>query len=197
MKKFLFAIAMLLAAPFAAQAQGTYAIQPGDVLSITVLEDTNLNRQVLVRPDGGISMPIAGNIRAAGNTVSAVERTIKERLRGGFSVEPTVSVALTQLGTPLGATLTTTDIYVVGEAGTTGLLQLEPGTTMLQAIAQAGGPSQFAATKRIQLRRTDRTGKETIYLFNYDAAQRGTAISNNLVVQSGDVILFPERRLFE
>ena len=197
MKKLIIAALMLIAAPFMAQAQGTYAVQPGDVLSITVLEDTNLNRQVLVRPDGGISMPIAGNIRAAGNTVSGIERTIKERLRSGFSVEPTVSVALTQLGTPLGATLTTTDIYVVGEAGSTGLLQVQPGTTMLQAIAEAGGPSQFAATKRIQLRRTDRSGQETIYLFNYDAAQRGARISNNLVVQTGDVILFPERRLFE
>ena len=67
MKKLIIAALMLIAAPFMAQAQGTYAVQPGDVLSITVLEDTNLNRQVLVRPDGGISMPIAGNIRAAGN----------------------------------------------------------------------------------------------------------------------------------
>ena len=197
MKKLLIAVAMLLTAPFVAQAQGTYAVQPGDVLSITVLEDTNLNRQVLVRPDGGISMPIAGNIRAAGNTVSGIERTIKERLREGFSVEPTVSVALTQLGTPSLAATTTSDIYVVGEAGQTGLLQLEPGTTILQAIAQAGGPSQFAASKRIQLRRTGRDGQETIFLFNYDAAQRGARITNNLVVQSGDVILFPERRLFE
>jgi len=199
MKKLLIAVAMLLAAPFAASAQGTYAVQPGDVLSITVLEDTNLNRQVLVRPDGGISMPIAGNIRAAGNTVSGIERTIKERLRAGFSVEPTVSVALTQLGVGqlTAEELETTDIYVVGEAGQTGLVQLEPGATLLQAIAQAGGPSQFAATKRIQLRRVGRDGTETIFLFNYEAAQRGARITNNLVVQNGDVILFPERRLFE
>ena len=196
MKQLLIAFAMLLAAPFAA-AQGTYTVQPGDVLSITVLEDTNLNRQVLVRPDGGISMPIAGNIRAAGNTVAGIERAITQRLASGFSVTPTVSVALTQLGTIDPNALNTTDIYVVGEAGTTGLLQLQPGTTMLQAIAEAGGPSQFAATKRIQLRRMEADGKETIYLFNYDAAQRGARISNNLVVQAGDVILFPERRLFE
>lgn len=196
MKQLLIAFAMLLAAPFAA-AQGTYTVQPGDVLSITVLEDTNLNRQVLVRPDGGISMPIAGNIRAAGNTVSGIERAITERLASGFSVTPTVSVALTQVGTLDATALDTTDIYVVGEAGTTGLLQLQPGTTILQAIAEAGGPTQFAATKRIQLRRMGASGKETIYLFNYDAAQRGARISNNLMVQAGDVILFPERRLFE
>ena len=196
MKRLLLALALLLAAPFAF-AQGTYLVQPGDILSISVLEDTNLNRQVLVRPDGGISMPIAGNIRAAGNTVSGIERTITERLAPGFSVQPTVSVALTQLGTPLGGTLTTTDIFIVGEAGTPGLLQVEPGTTLLQAIALAGGPTQFAATKRIQLRRAGKGGHETIYLFNYDAAERGARIKNNLVVRGGDVILFPERRLFE
>ena len=196
MKKLLLALGLLLAAPFAF-AQGTYLVQPGDILSISVLEDTNLNRQVLVRPDGGISMPIAGNVRAAGNTVAGIERTITERLAPGFSVTPTVSVALTQLGTPLGGTLTTTDIFIVGEAGTPGLLQVEPGTTLLQAIALAGGPTQFAATKRIQLRRAGKGGHETIYLFNYDAAERGARIKNNLVVRGGDVILFPERRLFE
>ena len=194
MKTYIFAILAFLAAPMA-WAQGSYQVQPGDVLSITVLEDTNLNRQALVRPDGGISLPIAGNILAAGNTISGIERVIRERLAPGFSVTPTVSVALTQLGQVEEEELI--NVFVVGEAGRTGAVPVESGTTLLQAIASAGGPTAFAATKRIQLRRVDASGAETIFLFNYRAAERGTRITNNLVVQEGDVILFPERRLFE
>jgi len=194
MKTYIFAILAFLAAPMA-WAQGSYQVQPGDVLSITVLEDTNLNRQALVRPDGGISLPIAGNILAAGNTISGIERVIRERLAPGFSVTPTVSVALTQLGIEEEDELI--DIYVVGEANRTGQVPVEPGSTLLQAISSAGGPTAFAATKRIQLRRADSSGAETIFLFNYRSAERGTRITNNLVVQEGDVILFPERRLFE
>ena len=193
MKTYIFAVLALLAAPMA-WAQGTYQVQPGDVLSITVLEDTNLNRQALVRPDGGISLPIAGNILAAGNTVSGIERIIRDRLAPGFSVTPTVSVALTQLGV---GDEDLVNIYVVGEANRTGEVPIQVGSTLLQAIASAGGPTAFAATKRIQLRRADTSGAETIFLFNYRAAERGTRITNNLVVQEGDVILFPERRLFE
>jgi len=97
MKRIFLVFAALLLAP-AALAQG-YRVQPGDVLSISVLEDANLNRELLVRPDGGISMPIAGNIRAAGNTVQAIERIIIERLAPGFSITPSVSVALAALWT--------------------------------------------------------------------------------------------------
>ena len=196
MKTYIFAILAFLAAPMA-WAQGSYQVQPGDVLSITVLEDTNLNRQALVRPDGGISLPIAGNVLAAGNTISGIERVIRERLAPGFSVTPTVSVALTQLGLVGEEEEELITVFVVGEAGQTGAVPMAAGTTLLQAIASAGGPSPFAATKRIQLRRADSSGAETIFLFNYRAAERGTRITNNLVVQEGDVILFPERRLFE
>lgn len=205
MKKFLLVIMALLIAP-AAFAQGTYRIQPGDTLSISVLEDPNLNRTVLVRPDGGISIPIAGNIKAGGNSIGAVERLVTERLASGFSIKPTVSVALAAVGPVANAVQqaraaeaanTKVDIFFIGEVSGTGTQQVERGTTLLQAIAVAGGLTQFAADQRIQLRRTDRDGHETIYLFDYNAVQNGARIANNLVVQSGDVIVVPERKLFE
>ena len=198
MKRALIVLMAVLMAP-AALAQG-YQIQPGDVLDISVLEDANLNRQVLVRPDGGISMPIAGNIRAAGNTVSAVERVITERLASGFSITPSVSVALASLATEettVDDEPPTVDVYFIGEVGTGGLVDVREGASLLQAIATAGGLTQFAADKRIQLRRTDRTGQETIFLFNYAAVESGAQIANNLRIQSGDIIVVPERRLFE
>lgn len=196
MKRIMIVIMALLMAP-AALAQG-YRIQPGDVLDISVLEDANLNRQVLVRPDGGISMPIAGNIRAGGNTVQAIERIITERLASGFSITPSVSVALAQLAPEAeDDEPETSDVYFVGEIAAPGLREVRRGATLLQAIADAGGLTTFAADTRIQLRRTDRTGQETIFLFNYQAVENGATITNNLRVQQGDVIVVPERKLFE
>lgn len=193
----LFLVLLALAvAPFAL-AQDAYRIKPGDTLDITVLEDANLNRQVLVRPDGGISMPIAGNIQAGGNSIQAVERIITDRLASGFSITPTVSVALTGVAAATSTASTTVDVFFIGEIGSQGLTAVPRGSTILQALAAAGGPGQFAAKKRIQLRRTDRSGHETVFLFNYAAIMNGARIQNNLVVQDGDIIVVPERKLFE
>jgi len=196
MKILIISMIALFLAPFAL-AQDTYRIKPGDTLDITVLEDANLNRQVLVRPDGGISMPIAGNIQAGGNSIQAIEKIIIERLASGFSITPTVSVALTGVGQATSSRSSNVDIFFVGEIASPGTLNVKRGTTILQAIAQAGGLGQFAAEKRIQLRRTNRSGHETIFLFNYKAVQNGAQITNNLVVRAGDIIVVPERKLFE
>jgi len=105
-------------------AQGSYRIQSGDTLAISVLEDPNLNRSVLVRPDGGISLPIAGNIQAGGNSIAAVERLVTERLASGFSIKPTVSVALAAVGPvatavqqarAVEAANTKVDVFFMGE----------------------------------------------------------------------------------
>lgn len=199
MKKFLLVVLALMMAP-AAFAQGTYQIRPGDVLDITVLEDSNLNRQVLVRPDGGISMPIAGNVQAAGQSIAAVERVLVERLAGGFSITPTVSVALREVGTPVATgsfAPATVDVFLIGQVNKPGAMEVARGSTVLQVLSAAGGLDRFAATKRVQVRRTDSSGHETVYLFNYDAVERGGKITNNLVVADGDVIVVPERKLFE
>ena len=85
----------------------------------------------------------------------------------------------------------------MGQVATPGMVEVEPGTTLLQAIALAGGLDRFAATKRIQLRRTDSTGQERLYLFNFKAVERGGAIQSMITLREGDVIIVPERRLFE
>ena len=190
----IFCAALLISAQ--AMAQG-YRIQPGDVLEISVLEDSNLNRQVLVRPDGGISMPIVGNIRAGGNSINAVERIITERLSSGFSITPTVSVALARLAEDPDPDETDVSVYFVGQVNRPGEIKVNRGSSILQAIAQAGGLARFAADGRIQLRRVDRSGQETIFLFDYGAVERGARIETNVTVQEGDTIVVPERRLFE
>jgi polysaccharide export outer membrane protein len=188
------ALALTLAAPMAlAQAAG-YRVQPGDELTITVLEDETLNRQVLVLPDGRISVPLAGNVQASGQSVDAIERTIADRLASNFAVRPNVFVSVVTVAED-GQTF---PIYVLGRVGGPGLVEVEVGTNLLQAIALAGGFDPFAATKRIQLRRTDpQTGQEQLYLFNYNAIERGASIQSMITLREGDVILVPERRLFE
>lgn len=192
----------LLAAPLAlaplttaahAQAAG-YRIQPGDTLAVTVLEDNSLNRQALVLPDGRISVPLAGTVRAAGNTVELVERAIADRLASNFAVRPNVFVSVVSVSEEEE----TFPIYILGQVGDPGMQQVEIGTTLLQAVALAGGFDRFAATKRIQLRRTDPSnGRESLYIFNFKAVDRGGAIAQMITMREGDVILVPERRLFE
>jgi polysaccharide export outer membrane protein len=188
---------MLLAAlyaPFALAQSSGYLIQPGDTLALTVLEDETLNRELLVLPNGQISVPLAGTVQAAGNTVEAVESTIADRLASNFAVRPSVFLSVITVSEE-GLTF---PIYVVGEVLEPGVFEVETGTTLLQAIALADGPDRFAATKRIQLRRRDpATGQEKLYIFNYNAVERGGAIQAMITLRQGDVIIVPERRLFE
>lgn len=186
-------LTLMLAAPMAlAQAAG-YRIQPGDTLSVTVLEDETLNRQALVLPDGRISVPLAGSIRAAGQSVESVEKTIADRLASNFAVRPNVFVSVTAVDEDA----LTFPIYVLGRVAEPGIREVEVGTNLLQAIAVAGGLDRFAATKRIQLRRRNADGQEQIFTFNYKAVERGAAIESMITMREGDVILVPERRLFE
>jgi polysaccharide export outer membrane protein len=195
MRNLLFAaLVTLLAAPTAFAQSASYRIQPGDELAITVLEDDTLNRQVLVLPDGQISVPLAGTVRAGGQTVDAVERTITDRLASNFAVRPSVFVSVTTVANDQE----TFPIYVLGQVSTPGQVEVEVGTTLLQAIALTGGLDRFAATKRIQLRRTDpATGQERMFLFNFKAVERGGAIQSMITLREGDVIIVPERHLFE
>ena len=185
---------MLLAVPAALAQSASYRIQPGDQLQITVLEDETLNRQLLVTPDGQISVPLAGTVRVSGQTVDAVETTIADRLASNFAVRPNVFVALSSVDPTAGQYT----VYVLGQVNSAGPIQVEQGTTLLQALALAGGPARFAANKRIQLRRTDpSTGQEKLYLFNYKAVERGGSIQSMIALREGDVIIVPERHLFE
>ena len=176
MRPIVLALLFALLAPAAFAQSAGYRIQPGDQLAVTVLEDETLNRQVLVLPDGSVSVPLAGNVAAAGPSVGAVESTIADRLASNFAVRPSVFVSVVGLAEEIDETF---PIYVLGQVGAPGLVEVEPGTTLLQAIALSGGLDRFAATKRIQLRRTDpSTGQERLYLFNYQRRRARQARSS-------------------
>lgn len=192
-------LSLVLMLPVAAAAQEGYRLAPGDVLSIEVLEDEALNRSVLVDPGGRISFPLAGTILVQGKTVAAVQSLLVTNLTPNFAAPPSVFVALQQVApqrervAPEAATI---DVYFVGEVNNSGLVEIKPGTTLLQAVAISGGVTRFAAVKRIQLRRTGADGVQRVTILNYKALANG-AVTNDIVLKDGDVILVPERRLFE
>lgn len=193
-------IALFSALPALAQEEG-YRIRAGDVLKIEILEDGSLNRSALVSPDGRITMPLAGTFRAAGATVESVAATLSDKLKGNFAVAPTVIVSIERVVERAPSTgvaqVATMSIFVIGEAGKPGKMDLAPGSTLIQALAQMGGFSKFAATKRIQLRRADASGQETIFKINYDEIVQGGSNIGQTRLMEGDVILVPQRRLFE
>lgn len=191
----------LLAPPLLAQAQSSYQIQPGDSLLFEVLEDATLNRPLLVLPDGSVSVPLIGSVRAAGRSIDDLRTNLVASLASSFAAPPTVYLSVGQLaerreptGPVAGPTIA---VFAMGEVTKPGKVEVEPGTTLLQFLAESGGLTNFAATRRIQLRRTDRaSGQDKLYLYNYKAVSAGgTAPSVRL--QDGDVIVVPQRRLFE
>ena len=183
---------------------GAYALRAGDVISVEVLEDPGLNRTALVAPDGRINVPLVGSIQAQGRTVDQVQAEIATRLAPNFAVPPNVLVGIESVFTPPlappspDAPPPSIDVFFLGAAANPGRAELEPGTTLLQALAEVGGFSPFAATQRIQLRRTDPvTGQETVYSINYDAIERGDSPNGRVTLLDGDVIVVPQRQLFE
>lgn len=192
----LLGLTFLLAGLQSAAAQDGYRLRPGDVLRIEVLEDAGLNRSVLIAPDGRITIPLAGAIPAGGRTVEQVQADLVARLAPNFAAPPTVFVSLERLVEPREprepTPPPTIEVYVMGESANPGRIEVEENTTLLQAFAQMGGFTEFAATKRIQLRR----GAQT-FVIDYTAIERGTSTAGDTVLQKGDVILVPQRRLFE
>jgi polysaccharide biosynthesis/export protein len=188
----------LLAAP--AFAEGAYKVKAGDVLRIEVLEDATLNRSSLIPPDGRITIPLAGSIAAAGRSVEEIQADLIKKLTPSFAAAPNVFVSIESIFTapidnsPVVPVLYA--IYVNGEAAKPGRVDVEPGTTVLQLFAQMGGFSKFAATKRIQLRRIE-SGTEKVYGINYDQILAGASTAGNTTLKDGDVIIVPQRRLFE
>ena len=193
-------LAALLILPTIAFAQGEYRISRGDVLRVEVLEDETLNRSVLVTPSGQVTLPLAGSIAASGRTLSDVQSEVRQLLAPNFSNPPTVFVSLEQVRQReprVASEPVTVDIFILGEVGNAGQLAVEPGTTLLQVFSQVGGFSDFAATRRIQLRRTGPDGRERIYPIDYEAILNGRSGNGSVVLAEDDVIVVPTRRLFE
>jgi len=157
-----------------------YVIGPEDGLSINVWKEAELTATLPVRPDGRISLPLLGDVQAAGMTPKELGDSITEKLKK-FLADPRVTVVVTAINSKR--------IYLVGEVLHSGGLPMLPHMTVLQALSTAG-LNQFANTKKIYVLRTQ-NGKQEKLPVNYRKLVKGEAMEQNYQLQPGDTIVVP------
>lgn len=168
------------AAPAAAEVGG-YGVNPGDILEISVWKEQDLQKQVMVRPDGYFSFPLTGDIRAEGRTVEAVRQEVANRV-SRFVPDPVVSVAVLE---PRGS-----KVYVIGQVNRPGEYPINRFVDIVQAISMAGGFTPFAQLDSIKvLRRQGAT--QTAIPFSYGDIAAGKRLQQNIVLEPGDTVLVP------
>jgi len=158
-----------------------YVIGADDVLDVSVWKEQDLTRSLQVRPDGKISMPLIGDVQAAGMTAGQLAKSIGDRLKK-YLTAPQVTVILTQINSQ--------KVYVIGEVTRPGAYPVLPGMTILQAISSAGGLTQFANSKKIFLMRNE-DHTQSKYPFSYKEVLDGRKAEENLAVKAGDTIVVP------
>lgn len=166
----------------AQQSKGLeYRIGPEDVLHISVWKEKDLDRKVLVRPDGGISFPLVGDIQVSGRTPLEVQDEIRSRLQR-YVPDAEVTVSVDKIS---GYT-----VFVLGEVNKPGQFTLGRYVDVVQALTLAGGTTPYASERNMQiLRRQD--GREVTYRFDFRDIKRGQKLEQNIILQSGDVVVVP------
>ena len=170
-------------APPAAHAAAPpgYQLQPGDLITVSVWKETDLQSDVLIRPDGGFSFALAGEIVAVGKTVEEIRQVLVERLKR-YIPSPVVTVAVKQIGG--------NRIYVVGRVNRAGDFPLSSPIDVMQAIALAGGTTPFAAINDIVILRRQNGAQQALH-FHYSDVARGHELAQNVLLQSGDTVVVP------
>ncbi|MBI5584201.1 MAG: polysaccharide biosynthesis/export family protein [Deltaproteobacteria bacterium] len=160
----------------------TYIIGPEDVLDIFVWKETELSRRVPVRLDGKISIPLLGEIHAAGLTPLMLKQLLIQKLQEYIDV-PNVTVTVMEVNS--------FKVYVSGQVAKPGVYTLRSETTMLQIIPMAGGFTEWANQRKILLVRKE-GGQEKRFTVNYKKIISGEEPGNNLTLKPGDTIVVPD-----
>ncbi len=164
----------------AAEAE-PYRIQPGDVLAISVWKEADLQADVLVRPDGGMSFPLAGEQMAAGRTVGELRAALEERLVK-YVPGPVVTIAVKIIGG--------NRIYVIGKVNRPGEVSFSRPLDVMQSLSLAGGTTSFAALNDIRILRRE-NGQQIAIPFHYEEVERGRKLEQNVLLKSGDTVVVP------
>ncbi len=159
-----------------------YTVQPGDLLEVNVWKEEGLLQEVLVRPDGGMSFPLVGDFKAKGLSLEKIQEIIVERLSKYIS-DPVVSVSARQL---MGH-----KIFVIGKVNKPDQFHVNRYVDVMQALSLAGGMTPFASVNNILILRRDDNGKEKAIKFRYGDVEDGDDLEQNIILQSGDVVVVP------
>jgi polysaccharide export outer membrane protein len=176
----------MLAVPLFADAQvmgatGDYKLNAGDSITVSVWKEVDLQRRVVIRPDGRFSFPLAGEVQAAGRSADEVRVDIEGKLK---QLIPEAVVAV------IVEDVSGNRVYVIGQVNKPGMYVMNPSLTVLQALSLAGGSTPFAKLGNISVVRGTGAAQKTMP-FRYDQVVEGKSLEQNVALQSGDVVLVP------
>jgi polysaccharide biosynthesis/export protein len=179
-------IALVLAVIAAGDGRATgdsdYIIGPEDILSVVFWHDKDMSCDVVVRPDGKISLPLVNDIQAGGLTPSQLREAI-DTLARRYIEEPAVSVVVKQINSR--------KVFITGQVEKPGPYAITGRTTVLQLISMAGGLKEYVDGKRILVMRTDASGRQAGHQFNYREVVSGRNLGQNIELRPGDTVVVP------
>ncbi len=161
---------------------GEYRLHAGDKLDVSVWKEVELQRPaVVISPDGKFTFPLAGQIQAAGKTVTEVRQELENKL-SKYIPEPVVTVGITEVGGNVA--------YVIGQVNKPGALIMNPAINVLQALSLAGGGTPYAKMDSIIVIRGSQAAQRVLQ-FRFGQVSAGKDLEQNVVLESGDVVLVP------
>jgi polysaccharide export outer membrane protein len=169
------------AIPTGVAVPANYTIGPDDILSIVFWRDKDMSADVVVRPDGRITLPLISDVQAGGLTPELLRDSIREQATK-FVEDPTVTVVVKQINSRR--------VYVTGMVGKPGAYPISNPTTVLQLLSMAGGVNEFANAKKIMVMRNE-NGQQKAYKFNYKDVVKGQNLKQNILLQPGDTVVVP------
>jgi polysaccharide export outer membrane protein len=162
-------------------APSDYVIGPDDVLVVVFWRQKDLSAEVMVRPDGKVTLPLLNDVHAAGLTPDQLRQSLIEKARP-FIEEPTATVVVKQVNSR--------KVFITGSVVKPGPYALTNSMTVLQLIAVAGGLQEFTKGKNIAIMRTE-NGRPVAYRFNYEDVRNRKNLRQNIELNPGDTIVVP------
>jgi polysaccharide export outer membrane protein len=169
------------AAPAGVTTPPGYVIGPDDALAVVFWREKDLSADVVVRPDGMISLPLLNDVKAEGLTPEQL-RVALTAAAGKFVEEPTVTVVVKAINSR--------KVFITGQVGKPGPYPLAGPMTVLQLIAMSGGVAEYAKKSRIVVVRKE-AGKDVTYPFNYEDVMEGKKLQQNIELKPGDTVIVP------
>lgn len=159
----------------------SYVIGPGDLLKISVWKEEGMEQQVLVKPDGGITFPLAGDINASGMTTIELTQELVKKLKR-YIPNPNVTVSVLQA--------VSNKVFVIGKVNRPGEFNATGYMDVLQALTMAGGLTPYADSDDIKIIRRTKEGNKVMD-FDYDDVASGESLDMNIILQAGDTVVVP------
>jgi polysaccharide export outer membrane protein len=169
------------AVPTTVTLPGDYVIGPEDVIGVLFWREAEMSGDQVVRPDGMITVPLIGDIRAAGLRPDELREQLM-KAAGRYLTDPNVAVVARQINSR--------KVFITGQVATPGAYPLTGPRSVIQVIALAGGLSEYADSKNIILMRME-NGRQRSYRFSYKDVSQGKALPQNLQLLPGDTIIVP------